>query len=130
RVLANLAEPTEERLAVEPSLAHIRDLVLDATLVLWMLNARGVAEHSARLHVLRKRASQRWRRRIRAHDHRRRVVGDDALHDAVEEPPRRVEASADVVDRLRERRPHERVPAEHERHDERVKLASHTIDLD
>ena len=54
-VRAEHVEVVAERLAVEPALAHVRHLVLDARLVLRSSHARRVDEEAARLRVVRER---------------------------------------------------------------------------
>jgi len=48
-----------KRLAVEPALAYLRHLILDARLVLWRVNARWVDEDAACLSVVQERGNQR-----------------------------------------------------------------------
>jgi hypothetical protein len=111
RVLADRSEVGREGLAVEPSLADVRYLILDARLVAWVPDARRIGEDAAELDVLGERALKRRRLRVSADDHARRVVEDEATGDAAEERPRGVEPGADVLDGLRERRPHELLAA-------------------
>jgi hypothetical protein len=117
-----------EGLAVEAALAHVRDLILDAALVLRRAHPRRVDEDLASLRVVEERGHDRRRERVGLCDDRRHVVGHQHARHRAEEAPRGVEALADGLGGLQEGRPHEHVAAHHEGHHERLEAPGAALD--
>jgi len=88
---AEQLDVVRERLAGEPTLTHERDLVFNTSLVARMTYASGVDEEGSRLRVLCERRIDRRVFRTRAHDGSCHVVEHDAVRNAAEERPRRIE---------------------------------------
>ncbi len=112
-----------ERLAVEPALADVGYLILDARLVLGRANAGRIYEQATSLHVVEEGVDEPGVERVGAPDHRLGVVRDDARRHGAEELPGAVETLAHGLGGLTERRPDELQPAERERHDEHPEAA-------
>ncbi len=116
-------------LARKPTVARVRDVALDLRLVARLLHARRVDEDAACLRVFCKYLIEPRRRRVRAHDHRARVVRHERLRHPVEKLPRRFQPFDYCVRRLRKRRPYEAVATRPERHDQDPQSALLPVDL-
>ena len=116
--LLGVGEP-EEDLALEEGLPHEGHGPFDARLVLGRANTTRVRGEIAGLRVLEEGLVEAWVQRVGANHDRLEIVRDDDPKHAAEELPGRLEPGDHVADRLPVREPHEAVPAEHSREDQR-----------
>jgi hypothetical protein len=110
----------DELLPGEEAAAHVGHRPLHAGLVLRRADPGRVDHEPAGLGVLHERVGQPRRHAVGLGHDRGEVVGDQHGEHPAEERPGRLTAGDHVLQRLAVAQPHEQVPGEHRREDQRV----------
>jgi hypothetical protein len=101
-----------EGAALPEATLHVRDESLGVGFIARMTHAGRIDQKAARLAVFEKAARQPRLQCIGAGDRGRKVIDDQSFGDALEESPRGLQPANDLLERLMQQRPDERVPTE------------------
>src|SRR5207248_2737949 len=109
----------DERATLPETLLDVLDVALNLGFILRMTHTRRVDQEATRLAVFEKSARRSWLQQVRSRDRRGKVIQHQAVWRPAEEAPGVFESVDDLVERLAEQWPDERMATVRQDHYQR-----------